>query len=518
MRVAPVGWDRDERQYFVFQSLPGLFVQVCGEGPEEWHVFQTPEEVDALVALLNPRGIRENQLKGNIQELQSSLFLRARDTSYIKSVGEPAEPAAAAVETDFARQLSELRTSIEEFYTEVCSVGFGCTASDAWIESLRTKARLDELAACLVQVQQQLELRFLRPPLGHDIKNDAAAAKRALEGVDTAQLAKWRDAATKCTTLAQVRLLLELLHESVRWEKSAKNIKCHVCRKNGETMPMAICDKCDRGFHCRCLKPRLEEPPSGAWQCPSCIPRVGARRARRQVDASDESEQESSDDDDEEEEDEEGNDASGEACGVCGEDGDFLACGACPRVFHPECCGLRRAPRGVWKCPKCKKAAEKEHLRHTKAARRKAKQFLEQTSSKTLSSSRGNQKDHDLEKCVEIWKELNRHPDAWPFLQPVSLKEVPDYLEHVTTPMDLQTVRDKLDTAQYDDVGQFSEDVRLIFRNCEKYNDAESEAGQAGKNLSDFFEDMYVAYFVANVAQPSGRSRRQRKTYNYDSS
>ena len=48
--------------------------------------------------------------------------------------------------------------------------------------------------------------------------------------------------------------------------------------------------------------------------------------------------------------------------------------------------------------------------------------------------------------------------------------QVPDYLELVATPMDLGTIKEKLNTLQYPDVDSFVSDVRLVFTNSDKYN------------------------------------------------
>ena len=37
---------------------------------------------------------------------------------------------------------------------------------------------------------------------------------------------------------------------------------------------------------------------------------------------------------------------------------------------------------------------------------------------------------------------LKESPDSWPFVNPVSSKDVPDYHKIVTNPMDLQQIRE----------------------------------------------------------------------------
>lgn len=43
-------------------------------------------------------------------------------------------------------------------------------------------------------------------------------------------------------------------------------------------------------------------------------------------------------------------------------------------------------------------------------------------------------------------------------------------MELVETPMDLGTIREKLNSWEYSDVESFVADVRLVFANSDKYN------------------------------------------------
>jgi hypothetical protein len=56
------------------------------------------------------------------------------------------------------------------------------------------------------------------------------------------------------------------------------------------------------------------------------------------------------------------------------------------------------------------------------------------------------------------------------FAQPVSIDEVPDYLELIHNPMDFSTMRHKIDSQAYTSVDKFNEDFQLIISNCMTYN------------------------------------------------
>jgi hypothetical protein len=91
-----------------------------------------------------------------------------------------------------------------------------------------------------------------------------------------------------------------------------------------------------------------------------------------------------------------------------------------------------------------------------------------------------------------------KHELAWPFFKPVSLDAVPGYLDSVSTPMDLGTVKQKLKS--YGDKHQdFASDVRLVWSNCQAYNEdtlnEDSEWAQIGRTMAEFFEGLYGSEF-----------------------
>lgn len=68
--------------------------------------------------------------------------------------------------------------------------------------------------------------------------------------------------------------------------------------------------------------------------------------------------------------------------------------------------------------------------------------------------------------------QIQNHKQAWPFLNPVNRDEVPDYYNVITSPMDLSTIEEKLEKDQYSAPRELVADLKLIFSNCKKYNDA----------------------------------------------
>lgn len=54
--------------------------------------------------------------------------------------------------------------------------------------------------------------------------------------------------------------------------------------------------------------------------------------------------------------------------------------------------------------------------------------------------------------------------------------------------MDFHTMKIKLRDCQYSGPNEFVDDARTVFLNCEEFNEDDSEVGQAGKRLFQFFE------------------------------
>lgn len=74
-----------------------------------------------------------------------------------------------------------------------------------------------------------------------------------------------------------------------------------------------------------------------------------------------------------------------------------------------------------------------------------------------------------------LLNQVMHHPDAWPFLRPVTKSQCPDYHTFIKTPMDLGTVKYKLNMLAYRANEDLLSDMELIFENCFYYNSESSE-------------------------------------------
>ncbi|KAG6873404.1 hypothetical protein C0995_015829 [Termitomyces sp. Mi166 len=94
-----------------------------------------------------------------------------------------------------------------------------------------------------------------------------------------------------------------------------------------------------------------------------------------------------------------------------------------------------------------------------------------------------------------ILKELQEHPQAWAFLQPVKAEEVPDYYDVITNPMDFSTMEHKLETNQYSSIEDFVVDAQLVFDNCKTYNPEHTIYHRNAIKVEKFWKDQLLQEF-----------------------
>ncbi|XP_064278229.1 bromodomain-containing protein 1 isoform X4 [Passer domesticus] len=84
-----------------------------------------------------------------------------------------------------------------------------------------------------------------------------------------------------------------------------------------------------------------------------------------------------------------------------------------------------------------------------------------------------------------VLDQLQEKDSARIFAQPVNLKEVPDYLDHIKHPMDFSTMRKRLEAQGYKNLTEFEDDFNLIIDNCMKYNAKDTIFYRAAVRLRD---------------------------------
>ncbi|XP_036375907.1 bromodomain-containing protein 1 isoform X1 [Megalops cyprinoides] len=84
-----------------------------------------------------------------------------------------------------------------------------------------------------------------------------------------------------------------------------------------------------------------------------------------------------------------------------------------------------------------------------------------------------------------VLDQLQEKDQARIFAQPVSIKEVPDYLDHIKHPMDFSTMRKRIEAQGYRNLDEFEGDFNLIVANCMKYNAKDTIFYRAAVRLRD---------------------------------
>ncbi|XP_032687093.1 bromodomain adjacent to zinc finger domain protein 2B-like isoform X16 [Odontomachus brunneus] len=403
----------------------------------------------------------------------------------------------------------------------------------------------------LLSLEAAIERRYLKPPLGvctgdpnlAALKAEQAAAAANANSNNSEQnsqapvppeettprgLNNWREATARAHTSAQLAMALYMLEASIAWDKSimkavslttARNSvcvklrnrcvslkatnqynqllttsqasNCQFCHSGDNEDKLLLCDGCDRGYHTYCFRPKMENIPDGDWYCHECM-----------------------------------NKATGERnCLVCGKrvGKNLVLCELCPRAYHTDCHNpvMPKMPRGKWYCSNCHSKQPKKRnssrRSHTKGGGTRESESSDHppasptpsTASNThvedVSSSEpatptasprkeGNNRtltkkqQRELAPCKVLLEQLEQQDEAWPFLLPVNTKQFPTYKKIIKTPMDLSTIKKKLQDSAYKSRDEFCADVRQMFINCEVFNEDDSPVGKAGHGMRSFFE------------------------------
>ena len=97
-------------------------------------------------------------------------------------------------------------------------------------------------------------------------------------------------------------------------------------------------------------------------------------------------------------------------------------------------------------------------------------------------------------KCVQILTKLMKHRFGWVFNAPVDVTGLGlhDYYQIVKCPMDLGTVKSKLDKSFYASPLEFAADVRLTFSNALLYNPVGHDVHKMAEQLLKLFEKLFA--------------------------
>ncbi|XP_053540620.1 bromodomain adjacent to zinc finger domain protein 2B isoform X13 [Ictalurus punctatus] len=452
-----------------------------------WWKMTDMEELQALMKTLHSRGIRERALQKQLQksiELISQTCNKNKEVA-VMEVSELDEGQVSvetlqewcveeqAMETDIA-----LLQQVEELERRVTSASLQVKG---WMHPEPQSEREDLLyyehkplpKACPgaeSQEERSSEKGLRRQPSNPlDIAvMRLAELERHIERRGEEEIAPgmkvWRKALSEVRNSSQLAMCLQQLQKSIAWERSIMKVYCQICRKGDNEDLLLLCDGCDKGCHTYCHKPKINAIPEGDWYCPACISKASNQSPKNKKP---QSRVQSSGGGKKSSETAKKNKKQQEACEEEEAGGSSNTSNSSPKKTATASSQAKKSspapPTAKPESPACVKRAK---------------------------TARDNNRDLGL--CRILLAELERHQDAWPFLTPVNLKSVPGYRKVIKKPMDFSTIREKLVSSQYQNLETFIIDVNLVFDNCEKFNEDNSDIGRAGHNMRKFFEKRWT--------------------------
>ncbi|KAI8816398.1 Bromodomain-containing protein [Fimicolochytrium jonesii] len=120
--------------------------------------------------------------------------------------------------------------------------------------------------------------------------------------------------------------------------------------------------------------------------------------------------------------------------------------------------------------------------------------------------------DPELKFCSEVLKELTKkthNPHNWPFLQPVDpiALNIPHYPTIIKHPMDLSTMRKKLDGGEYASADEFEADMKLMLNNCYTFNPPGTDVHTSAQHLHEVFNRKWAEKGAAVAQAPRSDKR-----------
>ncbi|KAJ3174070.1 hypothetical protein HDU88_000037 [Geranomyces variabilis] len=104
--------------------------------------------------------------------------------------------------------------------------------------------------------------------------------------------------------------------------------------------------------------------------------------------------------------------------------------------------------------------------------------------------------------CADVLKTLSAHPSAAPFLLPVDpvALNIPNYPLIVKRPMDISTIRKKLNAQTYPSADAMRDDFHLMLNNCFKFNQPGDWVSEQGRILETQFETQWEKFLAKSSA------------------
>ncbi len=111
-----------------------------------------------------------------------------------------------------------------------------------------------------------------------------------------------------------------------------------------------------------------------------------------------------------------------------------------------------------------------------------------------------------LRYCSKIVNELYKKQHASYanfFYDPVDVRQVPNYYKLIKSPMDLSTLKRKLEHKEYPDSSVFLQDWKLMMKNCVTFNPVGTMVYVAGQDMQRVFEEKWKGLPPLHTPPPS---------------
>ncbi|PAV84795.1 hypothetical protein WR25_05319 [Diploscapter pachys] len=481
-----------------------------------WWTISSKQELESLKSSLHGRGIRERALH---RLLCKNWFLKDIKLGPLKfdRIGPTVNTPQVEAEVRYRvmKAIKALRKKVADSKLQVSNPneingnemvnGEVIELTDDWSHhEVGSAPSLEDLKTAILNTEQLIERKYLRNSfyanephpvakiLGLEKKEPESEKgedeeemeldetnekeqedneEKEKEDTDDREMIEiWRSYIQEATTLSQLMLAVQCLDSSIAWERSITQARCQICKTQEFADRMLLCDQCEMGYHMHCFRPILATVPEGNWYCPRCKENASGKPT----------------------------------CVLCCKDGaPIYPCKKCSNFYHIECT-REHIPESIseYICAGCdmKKFERKVIMRGESEERENHQNQNPENADPERDLKRGakrkaeppqpvvfpNEMNNDL--CRAMLDEMETHHCAGPFMEPVDLELVVGYKDVIANPIDLSTIRNRIEANFYEGPEDFAADMELMFNNCRTFNEDDSPVGVAGTTLHKFYQ------------------------------
>uniref|UniRef100_A0A1I7TYY9 DDT domain-containing protein n=1 Tax=Caenorhabditis tropicalis TaxID=1561998 RepID=A0A1I7TYY9_9PELO len=507
-----------------------------------WCYIESRDQFQQLLNSLNPRGNREIELLEYLNEYRLNLLNVIEKTEQLKrekcweenlmtNIPDPADTYNIDWDTEMRDLLLDFEEKLDQGLMGSIEKVFKINRS-SWRESLRDNgdvvkllednnevfdqniidiqsvsevSTVKKLAIAFFMIVRSINLKFIKPPYISPTKDERGNLK------PSELFNRWQSSLLQCESHSALSLFITTFEGAIKWDKSRLQGKCKSCRRKAFANELVLCTECDSCYHLKCAKVDLKlDQVISDYMCIACKAhkrKLENEARRKNVSKTEDSLLASMSIDEHDSATEVIDEASTSSLSVT-----KTASGRSVKKIHylevHEGLNLkaRKSNEVLMSSTPFERAHRNEPVKvldhdtnrdsiqedeHDSDGENTRKRKLPSKRSLTAKNNDSPRviipKEKEKMSAIEqLLKEAMRQECSWPFLQPVDVKEVPDYYDVIKRPMDLRTMMNKIKQRVYNKPAEVGSDFRLLLSNCETYNETESEIYQLSKQLDSF--------------------------------